>query len=361
MDQLKSIFKKNKNDILFLKKTEFDIYYSLKNKYPLVVVEDITQTTGQSESGKKIIRKEIEDPFKEDKDIPSKNRLTAKDYKKYMKYGGSMGHNAPAGHHKTNLDVYSETFLLSNMCPQEIVFNSSLWIILETWCYRLKYDTDLYDIKIFTGSIPSKKDRLFDNITMNVPDYMYKLVVCKHKKFENNIFIGCFLMENKQPTEKIHKIYKFLISLKELSDLTNINFFILFNKYLDFNPTTYKISSIKKIARVDVQFNHMLSKQMVSALHYGYLIYSNTLKELEDNWNLAKDKKFDDEFHKVYYDLCKKRLKKEEKKSSVKKKSSRLSKSSKVITSSKIVSTKSYAKSLKQKKKSSKKSSKKNK
>ena len=331
MDQLKSIFKKNKNDILFLKKTEFDIYYSLKNKYPLLVVESITENTGQSE-GQKIIRKEIEDPFKEDTDIPSKNRLTLKDYKKYMKHGGSMGHNAPAGHHKTNLDVYSETFLLSNMCPQEIVFNSSLWIILETWCFRLKYDMDLYDINVFTGSIPSKKDSLFDNITMNVPDYMYKLVVCKHKKYENTIFIACFLMENKPPIDKIHKIYKFQVSLKELSDLTNINFFILFNKYLDFNPTTYKISSIKRVTRVDVQFNHMLSKQMISSLHYGYLIYSKTLKELEDNWKIAQEKKYDDEFHKVYYDLCKKRLKKD-KKASVKKKSSkeniRLSKSRK--------------------------------
>ena len=46
-------------------------------------------------------------------------------YLAYMEYGGSMGHNAPAGQHQTDMDIYYETFLLSNITPQEMVFMSN--------------------------------------------------------------------------------------------------------------------------------------------------------------------------------------------------------------------------------------------
>ena len=344
MEIINRAFKKQKDDIIFLKKKEIDIFYSKKYKYPLLTVETIHKNTGKTEDGGKIKRSEIEDPFRVDKKLPVKHRHTLKDYQIYMKYGGSLGHNAPAGHHKTNLEIYSETFLLSNMTPQEIVFNSSLWVVLETFCFRLKNENDLTDIKIFTGSIPSKNFSKFNNVKMNVPDYMFKVVVCKHKNKPNNIFIGCFLMENKHPTDKIHKIYKHLVSLKHLSNLTNINFFVLFSEYLDFNPTIHKISSIKKVTRVDVKFNPMMSKQMISALYYGKLIYPNTITELEQNWEDAKKYGFDDEFHEIYYNLCKKRINESSKKS---KKKSSTKRSVKKKSSTKVSTSKTYAKTLK--------------
>ena len=351
MEIINTAFKKHKDDIIFLKKKEIDNFYNKKYKYPLITVEKIDKNTGKTENGKKIKRSEIEDPFRVDKELPVKYRHSLKDYQIYMKYGGSLGHNAPAGHHKTNLDIYSETFLLSNMTPQEIVFNSSLWVVLETFCFRLKNEKDLNNITIFTGSIPSKNFSKFNNVKMNVPEYMFKVVVCKHNYKPNNIFIGCFLMENKHPTDKIHKIYKHLVSLKHLSNLTNINFFVLFSNYLNFNPVKHKISSIKKVTRVDVKFNPMMSKQMISALYYGKLIYPNTIQELEQNWEDAKKYGFDDEFHEIYYKLCKKRIQEKSKKS-IKKKS--LKKSSKK-KSNKVVSSKTYAKTLKSKSNSLKK------
>mgnify|MGYP006076813803 CR=1 FL=1 len=312
MKSLLSAFK-NKENVITLEKKEFDIFYNCKLKYPLITVSKIDDLTGKTESDNKIRRKDIEDPFKQDKKLPKKCSMTSKEYNTYMEYGGSLGHNEPAGHHKTNLSIYNDTFLFSNISPQEIVFNTGLWVILETWTKRLQDEPDLEDITIFTGNIPSKKTTDFNGVKINVPDYMYKLVSCKHKKNPDKFYIACFLMKNEPPTEKIHKIYNYLVSLKKLAEISNINFFKFFNHYSQFNPTKYKISSMNKIVRIDVKFNRMLAKQMISSLYYGKLIYSKTLTILEKNWSDAKRSGFDDEFHEVYYDLAKKRIKRDSK------------------------------------------------
>jgi DNA/RNA endonuclease G (NUC1) len=318
LDSLSSVFK-NKEKILFLKKKEYDIYYNCKYKYPILTVGFINENTGKTNNTQKIYRKDIEDPFKEDKNIPEQYRMSNKDYTKYMEYGGSLGHNEPASHHKTNLSIYNETFLFSNISPQEIVFNTGLWIVLETWTKRLQNEPDLTDITVFTGNIPAKQMSDLNGLKINVPTHMYKLVACKHNKYPDRFYIACFLMKNEPPSDKKHKIFKHLVSLKDLSKIANINFFILFSLYMKFNPTTYKISSMNKIVRLDIKFNSMLAKQMISSLYYGKIIYSTSLSKLEQNWDAAKKSGFDDEFHEIYYDLAEKRLTRELKESKSKK------------------------------------------
>ena len=113
METLLTAFK-NKENIITIKKKEFDIFYNCKIKYPLITVSKINENTGKTASNTKINRKDIEDPFKQDKILPKKCSMTSKEYNTYMEYGGSLGHNEPAGHHKTNLSIYNETFLFSN-------------------------------------------------------------------------------------------------------------------------------------------------------------------------------------------------------------------------------------------------------
>ena len=229
-----------------------------------------------------------------------------------MEYGGSLGHNTPAGHHKSSLKAYNETFQLSNISPQEIVFNTGLWNILEIWTKKLQNEPYLYNIQVFTGNIPSNKISNLNGTKIDIPDYMYKVVTCKHKLHENKLFISCFLMKNEPPKEKIHKIYKHLVSLKDIAKLSNIDFFKLFTHYnVDFILNKTKISNMNKITRIDVKFNRMLARQMVSSLYFGKIIYSKTLSELDDNWEQARKSGFDDIFHKFYYDLCEKRIKRE--------------------------------------------------
>ena len=125
----------------------------------MLVKESVTHLTGSTDPKEPPIdRRVIEDPFKLDPIIPKKNQFTIEEYKKYMEYGGSMGHNASAGQHKTNLKIWTETFLMTNMTPQEIVFNSGLWAIFENWTKNMGRNKQLKNISVFTGSIINHKN-----------------------------------------------------------------------------------------------------------------------------------------------------------------------------------------------------------
>jgi endonuclease G len=315
---LRNAFKRD-NELCILQKKEFDIFYSCKFKYPLLTVEEVNKNTGKTE-GSRIERKNVDDPFKADMALPKDCRLYIKNYSDYMQYGGSFGHNAPAGSHKTNISVYNTTFLLSNMCPQEIVLNTGLWNILETWTRTLKNDHRLKDIRVYTGSIPDVKNTQFDKTIINVPLYMFKVVSCRIIN-EGNINVSeptlfltaCFLIPNEPPKTKIHKLYKYLIPFQKMCNISQINFNELFTYYSKFNPGLEKMDEMNNHVRTDIHLAHhpVLIRQMHSSEWYGRIVYSKTLEDLENNWEMAKRKNFGDEFHECYYDFAKKRIQRE--------------------------------------------------
>ena len=70
-NKFKDVFSNNKKiskDIVFLKKISFDIFYSYKHKYPLLVREQLNNLTGKGKE--KIIRDQMIDNWKNDKAIP---------------------------------------------------------------------------------------------------------------------------------------------------------------------------------------------------------------------------------------------------------------------------------------------------
>ena len=168
------------------------------------------------------------------------------------------------------------------------------------------------NIQILTGSIPAKETTTFNTTILNVPTHMFKIVTAIDKTEgdnPNNMYIACFLMPNVVPEEKYHKIYKNLVSLRDLTNIANIDFFSFFKEYCGFRDGM-KIHSIKHKVRIDIHVSEKrgLVRQLKSAEWFGQIIYSNTLKELEANWNQTKEKGFDDVYHEMYYKFCKKRL-----------------------------------------------------
>ena len=315
---LRNAFKRD-NELCILQKKEFDIFYSCEFKYPLLTVEEVNKNTGKTE-GSRIERKNVDDPFKADMALPKDCRLYIKNYLDYMQYGGSFGHNAPAGSHKTNISVYNSTFLLSNMCPQEIVLNTGLWNILETWTRTLKNDHRLKDIRVYTGSIPDVRNTQFDKTIINVPLYMFKVISCRiinegnMNVSEPTLFLtACFLIPNEPPKTKIHKLYKYLIPFQKMCNISQINFNELFTYYSKFNPGLEKMDEMNSHVRTDIHLAHhpVLIRQMHSSEWYGRIVYSKTLEDLENNWEMAKRKNFGDEFHECYYDFAKKRIQRE--------------------------------------------------
>ena len=59
MESLLSAFKHKKNNIIPLKKKEFDIFYDCKLKYPLLTVSKISDKTGKTDSNIKIRKRKL--------------------------------------------------------------------------------------------------------------------------------------------------------------------------------------------------------------------------------------------------------------------------------------------------------------
>lgn len=319
----KSIFKnqiQSGDKIIFIEKKEFDIYYSCKNKYPLMVIQNVNKPLGSTKV--EIKRQDQEDPFGPDPKIPKKCSMTTKDYDNYMMYGGSPGHNAPAGQHKTNMSIWSETFLYSNMCPQEIVFNSGVWVVLETWIKRLSGHPKLEKMKVITGSIPSKQKTKFNGSFINVPSHMFKIVFCQMKpefvkkpEYKNQIYSVCFLYPNMpiNPIGKNTDITKYLTSLKRLGGMGRFNIFPYLEEVYQFRSKNKKLSHLGKVVKLEFKLSKGLQDQMTRAKLYGLLIYSKTMKELEKNWEEClkhSDIISDFQYHREYYDLAMNRISK---------------------------------------------------
>lgn len=316
----KKIFSHNNQNysknIIMLKKSEYDIFYSCKYKYPLLVRESISTSTGQPGEGEKIIdRRLIVDPFREDPDIPNLCSHTLQDYNEFMAYGGSMGHNAPAGQHKTNLDIYAETFQLSNITPQEMVFNCGLWVIMENWCKNLQNNHRIENISVFTGSIPNTQNFNFNGVNMNVPLKMFK-IICFNLKSSPGITHMEILIANNQPFYvnpklKSFDLSKYLVPIKSYNwfqNFSGIDLQYLLNYY---NYNNQNITAFRHFVNLNFGLSPAMRTLMMKSNWFGYIIYAGNLTILENVWEECQKylKEFETlQYHKEYYELVKQRF-----------------------------------------------------
>ena len=111
--------------------------------------------------------------YREDYDVPAP-RATNNDYRGSS---WSRGHMCPAGDNKWDADAMSETFLLSNMCPQDRGLNSGIWNRIETDCRRWaqKYG----GIYIVCGPLYYMKEHAVIGINkVAVPEAFFKVILC---------------------------------------------------------------------------------------------------------------------------------------------------------------------------------------
>lgn len=315
----------NHDKLTLIKFTEYNTFYSNSLKYPLIVSENLKEIKFKPKIN--FVRAEIEDPFSTLDGIELTQQLSLNDYKELKKYGYSPGHNAPAGHHKTSMTNWSDTFYHVNMAPQEITFNAGIWLILEQWCNYTANNRNLKKFIVLTGSIPDKKDTYISpSLSLNIPKFMFKIILAKQKN-DNTIYYVCFLCHNLpiDPTNKdTNDIKNYLIEPSKLSTYTGYNV----NKVIKYFSNNYNLKKTQTAAEfkflgniLDIKFDikGMLEKSLQNGLWFGKLIYSKTIKELESNWkeyqklnekyNLNRSL----EYHKEYYDLAKTRISKNNK------------------------------------------------
>jgi hypothetical protein len=234
-----------------------------------------------------------------------------------MEYGGSMGHNAPAGQHKTNMDVYNDTFVLTNITPQEMVFNSGLWVLLEQWCRNLGRNTRLEKIMVMTGSIPARFNSDFNNVVMNVPSKMFKIVCIKMQDDPNPdaCHMEIFLCHNKpygiNYTTTKYDLSPYLVPTNHHVDFQRSSGVDIKRLLEYYGFPSGIIKPFRSLLNISINLNPIVRLQMKKSKWFGRLIYAKNLEILEKEWlecqKLASA--FENiKFHQEYYELAKRRL-----------------------------------------------------
>jgi len=172
--------------------------------------QDLTGTTGRT------------DDFRPDPEISPGKRAELSDY---YKSGYDRGHMAPAGDMKRSRKVMSESFFLSNMCPQEAGLNRYKWRILEEKARNFTLTKG--ESWIITGPVfmdidgDGNKDCL-GRIGTNrvwVPTHFYKIIIAKN----GEIKAISFLMPNRKPAGDIEDYQVPVDSIEKITGLDFLN------------------------------------------------------------------------------------------------------------------------------------------
>lgn len=135
----------------------------------------------------------------------------------YSKSGYDRGHMAPAGDMKWDKKAMTESFYLSNICPQTHSLNDGDWRILEERirAWVRKYGT-LY---IVCGPLISDNPQTIANGKIAVPYALFKVIL--RKKGDGYEAIG-FVFKN---DETRGPLSSYAVSVDYVEELTKIDFF----------------------------------------------------------------------------------------------------------------------------------------
>lgn len=151
--------------------------------------------------------------FREDYDVPVP-RATNDDYRGSK---WSRGHMCPAGDNKWDAEAMSETFLMSNVCPQDRNLNSGLWNRVEMDCR--KWAKKYGGVYIVCGPLYyNKEHELIGYNKVVVPEAFYKVILCIEGRPKA---IG-FIVKNNEGTKKKDQ---YVNSVDEVERITGFDFF----------------------------------------------------------------------------------------------------------------------------------------
>ena len=151
--------------------------------------------------------------FIEDKDVKTKSAH----WRNYKKSGFDRGHLCPAGDRGFDYEAYFETFLTSNISPQNHDFNAGVWNSLEQ---KVRYWAGRYnDVYVVTGGILKNGLKSIGTEDVSVPEHFYKIILDKSK---GRYKVAAFLIPQTAGTDSF---YKYMTTVDEIEALTGIDFF----------------------------------------------------------------------------------------------------------------------------------------
>lgn len=146
-----------------------------------------------------------------------KIRTESADWRNYKNSGYDRGHLCPAGDRRFNYEAYHETFLTSNISPQDHEFNAGIWNRLEQ---KVRYWAGRKDgVFVVTGGVLKDGLKSIGEEEVSVPEEFYKIIVDRSGEEYKAI---AFLIPNKGSSRSF---YDFTVTIDEIEAKTGIDFF----------------------------------------------------------------------------------------------------------------------------------------
>lgn len=199
-------FRKNSNEII-LKRKGYTASYNPITKLPNWVAWHLTAAHADGDTKRK------GNTFHEDPDVPEPRANTYD----YVRSGYDRGHMCPAGDNKWNALAMEQTFLMTNICPQDHVLNIGDWNNLEAQCRQ--WAKQYGDIYIVCGPILyTGKHKTIGKNKVVVPEAFFKVILRMGKSPQA---IGFIYRNN----DKRHPWGDYVNSVDEVERITGYDFF----------------------------------------------------------------------------------------------------------------------------------------
>jgi endonuclease G, mitochondrial len=161
--------------------------------------------------------------FREHEETPEHLRATLNDYRNS---GFDRGHLVPAGDCKASEEKMSDTFLLSNICPQNPQFNRGYWAKLERFVRNLTKTSTI--VHIVTGPLflPQEaedgtrwvKYQVIGNGDVAVPTHFFKVIYLESSKES-----FAYILPN-EPIDRDTPLESFKTTVKKVEQVAGIIF-----------------------------------------------------------------------------------------------------------------------------------------
>lgn len=138
------------------------------------------------------------------------------DWRNYKNSGYDRGHLVPAADRSFDYNAFHETFLTSNISPQNREFNAGIWNRLEQNVRR--WANKKNGVFVITGGVLEDGLPTIGDEEVSVPNEFYKIVI---DVFEEKPKLIAFLIPN-QPSGRSY--FDFVVSVDEIEAKTGIDF-----------------------------------------------------------------------------------------------------------------------------------------
>jgi endonuclease G len=190
-----------------LRYTGFTLSYNEKYEQPAWVAYILTRS--EVLSGNEVRTEN----FRPDKNI-STGSATLKDY---QGSGFDRGHMAPAADMKWSAKAMSESFLMSNMSPQEQGFNRGIWNRLEARVREWAVEND--SILVVSGPVLKGIKKYIGKDSVGVPYYYFKVIADISSPTYKVI---SFVLPNKSSNKEI---LDYVVTVDSVERITGYTFF----------------------------------------------------------------------------------------------------------------------------------------